>query len=76
MKEKKVFLCPYCKKDLKELGFRTEETVNKIYDWQWSKKKKYFKSDEGDENEGSVDGIYCNDCDNDISDYVRNCDLI
>lgn len=72
----KKLLCPHCKKDLKETGFRTAETIYKNFDWEWDKKKGYFENDDGETDSSEVDGIYCNNCNNEISDFVRNNELI
>lgn len=75
MTEKKI-LCPYCKADLKKAGFRTVETVYTTFEWEWSKTKGYFNSDDGETDNSDVDNAFCNNCDKDILDFVRENDLI
>lgn len=76
MKNKNEILCPICKADLKKVGFRTAETIYTNFEWEWKKRKKYFEADDGDTDSSEVDGAYCNQCKNEILDFVRKNDLI
>lgn len=71
----KKILCPYCKADLKKVGFSTYERSYLSYDWNWN--KKYFEADEGTlQDDIQVENATCNNCDKDILGFVRDNNLI
>jgi len=74
---KKEILCPECKADLIKEGFHSYERVLMRYYWKWNKKRKWFDSDDGQVREGDNEcEFYCNSCEKDITDFVREKELV
>ncbi len=59
----RLLTCPYCKKDLRKTGFRTNEDAIVSFDWKFSKEKGYFKSTQYDIRTNGENIIaWCNNC--------------
>lgn len=73
----KEYFCPKCGADLTKIGFISKEMILTHYYWKWSKSKKRFISDDGSQ-EGTDDEpeFECSHCRQDITQYVRDTDLI
>ena len=76
MIKEKIIRCPHCKADLKKVGFRTAETAYMNYDWEWNKIKGYFEADDGEIDNSEINGAYCNKCDEEILDFVKDNGLL
>ena len=61
-KKKKVFICPYCKKELNSIGNAQNTTIFYHYDINTEEYQEYDQSCSGGDSE-----FFCPECDKDIS---------
>ena len=73
----KEYICPQCGADLTKTGFISKEMILTHYHWKWKKSKKCFipnkVSQERIDNESELECLHCRQ---NITQYVRDLDLI
>ena len=71
------YICPKCGEDLVKVGFISKEMILTHFNWTFKKSKGFFDSDKGSQ-EGTDDNpeFECSHCEQDITQYIRDKNLV